>query len=93
MELLGGRFLILNRLPTRLSKLAQAGSDSSGRHVYDYATALHDIGKVCRDAGVLLYCDATASIAGNHLLTDDWMLDVVVLVCKSAFVVPQVVRQ
>ena len=38
---------------------------------------LHDIGKVCRDAGVLLYCDATASIAGNHLLTDDWMLDVV----------------
>ena len=38
---------------------------------------LQDIGKICREAGVLLYCDATASIAGNPLFTDDWQLDVV----------------
>lgn len=38
---------------------------------------LEDIGKICRDAGVLLYCDATASIGGNPLHTDEWQLDVV----------------
>ncbi len=38
---------------------------------------LEDIGKICREAGVLLYCDATASIGGNPLHTDEWQLDVV----------------
>ncbi|UMG94835.1 aminotransferase class V-fold PLP-dependent enzyme [Nocardioides sp. TF02-7] len=38
---------------------------------------LADIGAVCRDLGVLLYCDATASVGGNELRTDAWGLDVV----------------
>lgn len=38
---------------------------------------LDEIGQICRDAGALLYCDATASIGGNTLLTDAWKLDIV----------------
>lgn len=38
---------------------------------------LEEIGKICHDHGVLLYCDATASIVGNTLLTDDWQIDAV----------------
>ena len=38
---------------------------------------LTDIGALCREAGVILYCDATASIGGNALQTDDWGLEVV----------------
>ena len=38
---------------------------------------LADIGQVCKDKGVLLYCDATASIGGNQFLTDDWNLSAV----------------
>jgi len=38
---------------------------------------LADIGAICRDKGVLLYCDATASIGGNVFRTDDWQLDAV----------------
>ena len=38
---------------------------------------LSALGRVCHENDVLLYCDATASIGGNVLDTDDWMLDVV----------------
>lgn len=38
---------------------------------------LADIGALCREAGVILYCDATASIGGNALKTDEWGLEVV----------------
>ncbi|HEY7776485.1 MAG TPA: alanine--glyoxylate aminotransferase family protein [Kineobactrum sp.] len=38
---------------------------------------LADIGAICRDKDVLLYCDATASIGGNAFRTDDWQLDAV----------------
>ena len=38
---------------------------------------LADIGEICRRADVLLYTDATASIAGNALETDAWQLDAV----------------
>lgn len=38
---------------------------------------LADIGALCRQYDALLYCDATASIAGNELLVDDWQLDAV----------------
>ncbi len=38
---------------------------------------LEGIGRICRKYGVLSYVDATASIAGNTLLTDEWGLDVV----------------
>ncbi len=38
---------------------------------------LAEIGAICREKGVLLYCDATASIAGNTLKVDDWQLDAV----------------
>ena len=38
---------------------------------------LIDVGALCREAGVILYCDATASIGGNALQTDDWGLEVV----------------
>lgn len=38
---------------------------------------LADIGALCRQYEALLYCDATASIAGNELLVDDWQLDAV----------------
>lgn len=38
---------------------------------------LADIGALCRQYGALFYCDATASIAGNELLVDQWQLDAV----------------
>ena len=38
---------------------------------------LAEIGEICRDKDVLLYCDATASIAGNEFLTDEWKMDAV----------------
>jgi (S)-ureidoglycine-glyoxylate aminotransferase len=36
---------------------------------------LADIGQVCRRHDVLLYEDVTASIAGNELRLDDWLVD------------------
>lgn len=38
---------------------------------------LADLGEVCQRHGVLFYCDATASIAGNDLKVDEWHLDAV----------------
>ncbi len=38
---------------------------------------LADLGQVCADKGVLLYCDATASVGGNALETDAWQLSAV----------------
>jgi (S)-ureidoglycine---glyoxylate transaminase len=37
---------------------------------------LADIGRICRDRGVLLYVDATASIGGNAFEMDAWGVDV-----------------
>ena len=36
-----------------------------------------DIAKLCREKGVLSYCDATASIGGNTFETDAWQVSVV----------------
>ena len=38
---------------------------------------LADIGQLCREKGVLTYCDATASIGGNPFLTDNWGISAV----------------
>lgn len=38
---------------------------------------LDQIGEICRRHGVLLYTDATASLAGNALETDAWGIDAV----------------
>ena len=38
---------------------------------------LDALGAICRRYDALLYCDATASIAGNALYTDAWELDAV----------------
>ncbi len=38
---------------------------------------LAELGEICQRHGVLFYCDATASIAGNHLKVDEWHLDAV----------------
>ncbi|MFA0442161.1 aminotransferase V [Vibrio sp. 10N.286.49.C2] len=38
---------------------------------------LKEIGEVCKQHGVLFYCDATASIAGNELKVEEWHLDAV----------------
>lgn len=38
---------------------------------------LDEIGKICQEKGVLSYCDATASIAGNDFRTDEWGISVV----------------
>lgn len=38
---------------------------------------LENVGRLCHRYGALCYVDATASIGGNTLLTDDWELDVV----------------
>ncbi|WP_158969321.1 alanine--glyoxylate aminotransferase family protein [Paraglaciecola sp. L3A3] len=38
---------------------------------------LEHIGDICKQHDVLFYCDATASILGNTLLTDEWGLDAV----------------
>jgi (S)-ureidoglycine---glyoxylate transaminase len=37
---------------------------------------LADIGRICRERGVLLYVDTTASIGGNAFEMDDWGVDV-----------------
>lgn len=37
---------------------------------------LAEIGAICREHDVLLYCDATASIGGNEFRTDAWSIDV-----------------
>jgi len=41
------------------------------------AQPLEDIGQICRELGVVLYVDATATIAGMALETDAWSLDAV----------------
>lgn len=38
---------------------------------------LKELGELCQRYGVLFYCDATASIAGNDLKVDEWHLDAV----------------
>ncbi|PSW19831.1 alanine--glyoxylate aminotransferase family protein [Photobacterium sanctipauli] len=38
---------------------------------------LAEIGEICKRHGVLFYCDATASVAGNELKIDEWQLDAV----------------
>ncbi|MCG3732587.1 pyridoxal-phosphate-dependent aminotransferase family protein [Vibrio cincinnatiensis] len=38
---------------------------------------LKEMGEICQRHGVLFYCDATASIAGNDLKVDEWNLDAV----------------
>jgi len=38
---------------------------------------LKEIGEICQRHGILFYCDATASIAGNTLKVDEWHLDAV----------------
>ncbi len=38
---------------------------------------LAELGEICQRHGVLFYCDATASIAGNDLKVDEWHLDAV----------------
>ncbi len=38
---------------------------------------LKELGEICQRHGVLFYCDATASIAGNALNVDEWHLDAV----------------
>ncbi|MBB3062880.1 pyridoxal-phosphate-dependent aminotransferase family protein [Microbulbifer rhizosphaerae] len=38
---------------------------------------LAEIGRLCREKGVLTYCDATASIGGNTFLTDEWDISAV----------------
>ncbi len=38
---------------------------------------LADLGQICRRHDVLLYCDATASLAGNVFESDGWGMDVV----------------
>ncbi len=38
---------------------------------------LAELGEICQRYGVLFYCDATASIAGNDLQVDAWHLDAV----------------
>ncbi|MCW2752500.1 MAG: aminotransferase, partial [Aeromicrobium sp.] len=37
---------------------------------------LADLGAICASHGVLLYCDATASLGGNAFAMDDWGIDV-----------------
>jgi (S)-ureidoglycine-glyoxylate aminotransferase len=37
---------------------------------------LADIGRICRDNDVLLYCDATATLGGNTFEMDAWGLDI-----------------
>jgi (S)-ureidoglycine---glyoxylate transaminase len=41
------------------------------------AQPLEDLGAICRAHDVLLYTDATATLGGNELRTDDWDVDVV----------------
>ena len=37
---------------------------------------LAEIGALCREHDVLLYCDATASLGGNEFRADSWRLDI-----------------
>ncbi len=61
----------IDRFDPRLVALVQGDTSTT------MCQPLADIGQVCRDKGVLLYCDATASIAGNTLLVDEWQLSAV----------------
>ncbi|MCU1438179.1 MAG: aminotransferase [Naasia sp.] len=38
---------------------------------------LADLGRICRENGVLFYSDVTASLGGNDVRTDEWGLDAV----------------
>jgi len=41
------------------------------------AQPLDELGAICREHDVLLYCDTTATLGGNEFLTDAWGLDAV----------------
>ncbi len=41
------------------------------------AQPLAEIGPACREAGALVFVDATASVGGNPLAVDEWQLDAV----------------
>ena len=41
------------------------------------AQPLDELGEICRRHGALLYVDATASLGGNEVATDEWGLDAV----------------
>ena len=41
------------------------------------AQPLDELGAICREHDVLLYCDTTASLGGNEFRTDAWGLDAV----------------
>ncbi|MCU1472322.1 MAG: aminotransferase [Amnibacterium sp.] len=41
------------------------------------AQPLEELGALCREAGALLYVDATATLGGNEFRTDEWGVDVV----------------
>ncbi len=38
---------------------------------------LGDVGRFCREAGILVYADTTATLGGSPVETDDWCLDAV----------------
>lgn len=38
---------------------------------------LEGLGAICHEQGALLFTDATASLAGNELKTDEWQIDIV----------------
>ena len=59
--------------PTRPKVLAVVQGDTSTT----MCQPLADLGEICRRHGVLLYCDATASLGGNPFETDAWGIDVV----------------
>jgi (S)-ureidoglycine-glyoxylate aminotransferase len=58
---------------TRPKLLAVVHGDTSTT----MAQPLDELGAICREHGVLLYTDVTASLAGNAVETDAWGLDAV----------------
>ena len=58
---------------TRPSVVATIHGDTSTT----MAQPLDGLGALCREAGALLYVDATATIGGMELLNDDWGADIV----------------
>jgi (S)-ureidoglycine-glyoxylate aminotransferase len=59
----------INRINPRVLAMVQGDTSTTMNQ------PLQDIGEICQRHDVLFYCDATASIVGNHLPADEWKLD------------------
>ncbi|MCU4676057.1 alanine--glyoxylate aminotransferase family protein [Catenovulum sp. 2E275] len=61
----------IKKVQPKLLAMVQGDTSTTMNQPLEY------IGEICKRHDVLFYCDATASIMGNELKTDEWGLDAV----------------